>query len=145
MKQITLGMGEGEGGLCPTCGAKMVEYRHHLNEPMIVALAKLRRAGSPVNLKTLDLTRNQWDNFQKLRYFDLVRQVAVDGKRKRGVWEITPSGDAFLDGRALCYSSAWTYRGERVRWDGELVTVGSVVAGYEQREEWAAEAEPHGN
>lgn len=133
-----------EEKICPHCGAKMMEYRHRLNEPLIVSLAKLRRAGGgPLNIKVLGLTHSQWDNFQKLRYFDLVRQVWVDGSRKRGVWEITNHGRAFLDGREPSYRSVWTYRGQRVRWDDELVYVGAVVGGYQLREEWAAEAVPH--
>jgi hypothetical protein len=132
------------GELCPYCGAKMVEYRHRLNDPLVTSLARLRQAGGgPISLKALGLTRNQWDNFQKLRYFDLVRQVWVDGSRKRGIWEITNSGRAFLDGRLAVHRSVWTYRGERVRWDGELVTVMAVAGGYQFREEWAEEAQPH--
>jgi hypothetical protein len=120
----------------------MVEYHHRLNAPMVIALRRLYNAGRAVNLATLGLTRNQWDNFQKLRYFGLVRQVEVGGQRKRGVWDITENGREFVTGTLILRNAVWTYRGETVRFDGDLVHVSQVVDGYELRPEWAEEAQP---
>jgi len=127
---------------CPTCNAKMMEYRHVMNSALATGLDRLRRVGGKANLKTLGLTRNQWDNFQKLRYWDFVRQVEVEGVRKRGVWEITHLGREFLHGvpaRKACF----TYRGEFQRWDGSWTTVDDLLPGYRKRPEYAADAVDH--
>jgi DNA-directed RNA polymerase subunit RPC12/RpoP len=97
---------------CPHCGAKIVRYKHRMNRNLLVALHRLWRfAGrSPVNIKELNLTRNQWDNFQKLRYWDLVAKSA-----HRGEWFVTWKGYRFLTNSGLRIP-LWvqTYRGETV-------------------------------
>lgn len=132
--------------MCEACGAKTVEYRHHLSNPLVIGLAKLERAGGgPINLKEIDLTWSQRDNFQKLRYFGLVaRCYREDGSRRNGVWEITGKGRMFLGGTVGVEQVAVTYRGETVRMEGDLVDAEDVSEVlYQQREQWAAEAEPH--
>lgn len=98
--------------------------------------------GGPINLKALGLTRTQWDNFQKLRYFGLVEQVAVSGKRQAGVWKITQLGLAFLAGKVVVPKFAWTFRGDVVRTEGPYITITEVKGGFQPRSVWAAEAEP---
>lgn len=128
-------------GLCPHCGGKMVEYRHHLSTPLVLALRRLLVAGrGPVHLGELDLTYSQRCNFQKLRYFGLVDYA--DPNRRSGRWRVTDAGVRFVRGETECYESVWTFRGERVRWDGERIRLRDVVADYETREEWAAESAP---
>lgn len=128
---------------CPMCGASTLEHRHAMSIPLVQGLIKLAEAGGgPINLRELELTRNQWDNFQKLRYFVLVRQVSVEGKRQRGVWEITEGGRAFLTGRVTCPRVVWTFRGKPTRSSEETVRVGDVLPGYQQREDWAQTALP---
>ena len=129
---------ENECAVCPTCGAKTVRYKHVFNEALAVGLCRLYLAREPINLKDLGLTRNEWDNFQKLRYWDLVRKhVDSKGKRKGGFWEITEEGKRFLCGGSI-YSHVWTYRGERVEYDGELIRVGGYLPkDYKQRVEYA--------
>lgn len=127
---------------CPACGAKTVEYRHRLGRALATGLVRLAESGGgPVNLKDLDLTRNQWDNFQKLRYFGLAEQVhREDGTRVAGVWQITAKGRSFLDGDQRMAEYIWTYRGTAVRSEGNPVGIGDLAAGYEQREDYAASA-----
>jgi len=75
---------------CSECGAKMVKYLHVFNNALAVGLWRLYKSGKPINIKGLNLTRNQWDNFQKLRYWNLVEKYRdEDGKRLGGVWDIT--------------------------------------------------------
>ena len=129
---------------CPYCDAKLVEYKHNLSEALVTGLSKLYETGGKVNLKELGLTRNQWDNFQKLRYWDLVKKsVDEDGKRLSGVWEILPAGVEFLQGKRSVQKWVWTYRGERVRFEGDTVAVHDVLDGYKAREDYAHEAKHH--
>jgi len=107
---------------CGTCGAKIVEYRHSLSKPLIIGLRKLND-NSPCNLRELHLTRNQWDNFQKLRYWDLVSKYYEGGKRSGGVWKITERGRLFLGGKISIDRSVYTFRGERTRYCGEEISI----------------------
>ena len=129
---------------CPHCGASMMEHRHTLSVAMVEALDRLSRHPGPVNIKILGLTRNQWDNFQKLRYWGLVvKSHRGNGERIGGHWQITAAGWRFLGGNARVPRSVWTYRGEWVRSDEQLVRVQDVHARYKTRPEYAAEARPH--
>lgn len=128
---------------CPTCGASTNEYKHGLSKPLVQGLTALASSGGgPINLKALGLTRTQWDNFQKLRYFGLVEQVAVSGKRQAGVWKITQLGLDFLAGKVVVPKFAWTFRGDVVRTEGPYITITEVKGGFQPRSVWAAQAEP---
>jgi hypothetical protein len=127
----------------------MVEYRHSISLPLcqgLLALASSKHT-KPVNIKCLGLTRNQWDNFQKLRYWGLVEKGCVDGKHIAGTWIVTKRGYDFLAGKTKLSKSVWTYRGETVRYEGETVHVDEILDStefrkYKQREEYAMEALP---
>jgi hypothetical protein len=137
------GAAEGGDGLCPHCGAKMVEYRHSMTVPLVTGLrALLRGGGGPINIKELRLTRNQWDNFQKLRYWGLVVQVEVDGLRKKGVWQITNRGQSFLFNEGSIPKQVWTYRGTFKRASDAKVRVTQVVDWYEKREDYISHSRP---
>jgi hypothetical protein len=135
---------DSDDGLCPHCGAKMVKYRHGISVPLVTGLRRLLHAGGgPINIKELGLTRNQWDNFQKLRYWGLVVQVEVDGQRKKGVWQITPQGQHFLFNEQAIPRRVWTYRGEFQHADGDAtVRITEVVDWYEKREDYIRSSRP---
>lgn len=131
--------------VCKECGASMMEHRHTLSKAMAEGLRRISEK-SPTNLKHLGLTRNQWDNFQKLRYWGLVeKHIRDDGKRIGGAWKITPLGRAFLSGEVIVPKTVWTYRGEFVRHESEGVDIKSLLDGYKTRPEYAEEAVPHKN
>ena len=115
---------------CPFCQAKMVEYKHTLNKGLCVGLTRLAAVGGEANLKELGLTRNQWDNFQKLRYWDLVtKQVDEAGNRVGGTWVITEKGLDFLGGMIRVPRKVVTYRGERVEYleETDAVSIHSLL------------------
>jgi hypothetical protein len=121
----------------------MVLYKHSLSKGIVSGLVRLhsRSPDKPINLKEIGLNRNQWDNFQKLKYWDLVTQVEVDGKKKKGIWVITERGVSFLMGEVSVNKSVWTYRGEFKKYDGDMITIYDVSdVAYKQREEYADEA-----
>jgi hypothetical protein len=123
----------------------MVEYKHSFNAHLAFGLRRIYEAGKAVNLDDLDLNRNQWDNFQKLRYWDLVEKAfRDDGTRIRGAWRITPKGTDFVEGRTTINQSVWTYRGDTVRFEGDQKRFDDVhESGYAQRDTYAAEAVAH--
>ena len=135
---------EGQTWCCPECGARRVEYTHKLNGPMILALAKLaEKEHGQANLKDVVMTRNQWNNFQKMKYFGLVEAVSVEGKRKKGVWKVTTLGDLFLEGRVSVPASAVTYRGQVRRLSETRVHRWDLDKTYRKIEDYNADAQPH--
>lgn len=129
---------------CDHCGASMMEHRHNLSRAMAEGLKRLYEFGAPVNIKHLQLTRNQWDNFQKLRYWGLVeKSYDPTGKRIGGYWQITDKGKEFLSGKISLPKISWTYRGEFVRSDGQNIHISEVDINYKTRPEYAEESRPH--
>lgn len=131
--------------VCSHCGASMVEYRHTFNEPLAEGLYRLYKADGPANLKVLELDRNQWDNFQKLRYWDLVDKFIDDeGNRVGGTWYVTQQGKDFVEGRTTIQRNVFTYRGNRVRYEGKVVSFNGVHSEkYKTRSEYVDDAVPH--
>jgi hypothetical protein len=129
---------------CGHCGAKIVEYKHTLSLHLVTALAKLKAHGGAGKIRLIPtMTKAEWTNFQKLRYFGLATQVLKDGQKKSGIWSITPEGDAFLN--LLTPASAWvrTYRGLVVEMAVRRIYADQAAPGYRQAEDYAADARPH--
>ena len=80
--------------ICPTCGQKIVDYKHNINKTLVSCLWLLHRAGGRARLDTLKLDNTQFTNFQKLRYFHLVVSIGQHSE-----WQITKEGVEFLQGR----------------------------------------------
>jgi hypothetical protein len=132
---------------CEACGASKMQYRHSFSEALATGLLRLYKFGQPaINLKYLKLTRNQWDNFQKLRYWELVKKhTDENSKRIGGTWAITDLGRKFVEGACAVHKTVWTYRGCFVRYDGPMVYFSELHDGYKTREQYADEAIPHGD
>lgn len=131
----------------PHCDASMNEHRHGLSQAMLLSMKALyARAGDqPLNIKELKLTRNQWDNFQKIKYWGFVLEVPNSkGKKKQGVWRLTPHGIAFMKGNVQTQKNVWTYRGTPISFEGEVVTIFDVFpTAYRKREDYQADARGH--
>jgi hypothetical protein len=134
-----------ETKVCEHCRAKMVEYKHSFSKALATGLWRLYLAGGPVNIKDLGLTRNQWDNFQKLRYWGLTAQTyRPDGTRMNGVWHITEAGTAFIEQGTGISKTVWTYRGNTLRFAGSTVFFKDAHdVEYEKRESYAMNAVAH--
>lgn len=95
---------------CEDCPGKITAYTHNLNKSMVGALRQLvdfheknRRAA---NLqKDLTLTKNQYNNFQKLQYFGLARRL------EHG-WTPESLGIDFIYGGGVVMVPAATLGGE---------------------------------
>ncbi|HKS27793.1 MAG TPA: hypothetical protein VJS44_08235 [Pyrinomonadaceae bacterium] len=125
-------------GVCSECGAKVREYRQHLSKPLVAGLVALYRVGGESKLEALNLTLSQSNNFQKLRYWELVE------KGKSGVWTITRKGLAFVEGRALIQKVVRTFRGKREAYEGPYVSIGDLSEiRYRQRGDYVEDAVVH--
>jgi hypothetical protein len=102
---------------CPHCGANMKIWKHRLSKGLVMTLRKTglaikTKGKNDIDLqKEMDLTKNQYNNFQKLRYFGLVHHVKdQNGNRKAGRWLITRNGWAFLRGELPVCEYVRTFR-----------------------------------
>jgi hypothetical protein len=130
--------------LCEHCGAKMVEYPHVLAKGLVRSLAKLAFAGGgPLSIADdLKLTKSEYTNFGKLKYWELVEHAHPQIERG-GVWMLTETGWAFLRGEISLQPRVWTYRNRVVRFEGVAVTVDRVTGGWKYRPDYARAARPH--
>lgn len=110
---------------CECCGAKIIEYKNTLNKGMVEALKKVYSLGGKAHLQNdLVLTKNQYNNFQKLQYFDLVKKHYNDDlERVSGVWDVTQRGENFLLGKISVNLNSIVYRNVRKEYTGEKVFV----------------------
>lgn len=109
--------------LCHHCGAKIVEYPHVLNKPMIEAFKELAHAnGGRANLQDLSLTKNQYTNFQKLKYWGIVESCHENGE-----WQVTDLGWQFFRGDGGLRRKVYTYRNKIVEFEGETVSILSFL------------------
>jgi len=129
--------------ICPTCGSKTVEYKHSLNQALVKGLSRLAECGGTAKLHALNISRVEWVNFQKLRYWDLVVKANGEDKQKGGVWRITEKGYIFLRGQVRIQKGMITYRGTPIRPFGDYVFVHEVLDGYKFKEDYAREALPY--
>jgi len=91
---------------CECCGHNMTAYTHNLNKPLVNALIQLTnfywKMHKPANLqKNLNLSKNQYNNFQKLQYFRLVKRI------EKG-WLPTEDGLDFVDNKIMIQSPVAT-------------------------------------
>lgn len=139
--------------ICECCGAKVVTYTHRINKGLTIAMKRMYDAGCTAHLESLPLTTSQRSNFQKLKYWGLVRQSS----EQSGVWMLTNKGISFVEGKTAELSHAASYRATPVELSEEKKKHAKLVmfkdiypyeiqdketVRYKQREEYAEDAEP---
>ena len=99
---------------CEHCGANMKAYWQPLTGGLVSCLVKAIKyvhtnKKNEFHLsKHLDLSKNQYNNFQKLRFHALVAKV----DDKPGYWLITKRGGQFLRGEIAVPKKVETFRNE---------------------------------
>lgn len=114
-----------ESEYCEKCGASVRTYRHNMNKGMVAGLKALARVGGRGMLRELKLTISQHNNFQKLRYWDLISPVSGTYE-----WVLTEKGLRFLKGIMPVHKNVLTYRGQRRALEGKMVYVNDVDTHY---------------
>jgi hypothetical protein len=95
--------------------------------------------GGPISLRSLKLTRTQWTNFQKLRYWDLVIKTGVDGE-----WKITEKANQFITMGTAMPKWVWTYRGQTDKFDGDMCFFNDIhEPKYDRKEDYVRNSKPH--
>lgn len=123
---------------CPHCGANMKEWKHSLTRGLVDILMKFgntvsRSGKNDVHIKEMGFTVNQFNNFQKLRYFGLVAKVRNDEDMHiQGHWLITRRGWLFLKGDIAVHKSIKTFRNSITERSEEKVKIYEVLKDYSE-------------
>lgn len=95
-----------ERRICPACGQTVMVNIHNFSEGLfniLIKFAKKFGVEQPFHLQNdfPDMTKNQYNNAQKLRYWGLLNKYYKDGKRKGGYWYLTYDAKKVLNGDLL--------------------------------------------
>ena len=125
--------------ICPTCGHKSVDYKHSINKTLVSGLARLNAVGGRARLDRLGLDNTVFNNFQKLRYFNLA--VSTNDNFE---WQITNEGVWFLQGRVQIPRYVVTRNASVVRTSHELVYITHVKDCVQYKVQWSEQARQPG-
>lgn len=125
--------------ICPTCGHKSVDYKHSINKTLVSGLARLNAVGGRARLDRLGLDNTVFNNFQKLRYFNLA--VSTNDNFE---WQITNEGVWFLQGRVQIPRYVITRNASVVRTSPELVYITEVKDCVQYKVQWSEQARQPG-
>ena len=125
---------------CPHCGASMKMYWHTITPLLITTLQKfksgvLAKGENKIHLiKDLDgrntLTKNEYNNFQKLRFHGLVVKYKKDHTHLGGYWLLSKRGSQFLRNEITIPKRVLTFRNKVVDHSTEHVNYRDVMKSY---------------
>ena len=126
---------DGKDSKCPHCGANMFIHGHRLSKGLTNSLIKFKEAvirnqKNSVHLQTeLALTKNQYNNFQKLRYHGLVAKCTDPETKERisGYWLLTKRGNEFLKDLIAVPHTVYTFRNKIVDKHPERVKMSDIL------------------
>lgn len=114
-----------EKKICPHCKRSMEPNKQGLTRGLVMTLLSVydQVGTKPFHLqKDVALTKNQYNNFQKLRYWGLVKKCA-DG----GVWQIDRVGIEFLKDNVRLRKFLYTFNNAIVGDEGDFVKITDVL------------------
>jgi hypothetical protein len=115
--------------ICECCGAKMYKYWHRLTPMLIDTLKKfhqavIRKGANDIHVpKEVNLTKQEYNNFQKLRFHGLVAKYKSKGIHKTGHWLITRRGAQFLAGELAVPCRVQTFRNKVIDHDTKTISL----------------------
>lgn len=113
---------------CPHCGANMKIWRQRLTPGLAYVLIKFRQTVISRNInkvnpaKNMNLTKTEYNNFQKLRYHALIAK-----HDNKGYWLLTRRGNQFVKGKVAIPESVYTFRNKIVKKSEGFVTIEQVI------------------
>lgn len=121
---------------CKCCGASVRAYKHSLNKGLVKGLYSLYKAGCVSKLADLPLTKNEFNNFQKLGYWGLIEKEVIGGE-KTSRWVLTDDGLKFVRGVKMVPRWVETYRKVKTSQSLEMVGIKDIIeTRYKKREEY---------
>lgn len=129
---------------CNHCGQPIMKHRHRFSQALadlLLSTARRFSINEPFHLqKDLNLTSNQYCNFQKLQYFDLIAKHYSDGKRLGGYWHLTKRAGEVLNGSSVS-QNVITFNNEVKEVSEERITLEQAIGYYDLPEQWAERQE----
>jgi len=129
---------------CKHCGSAIMKHRHTFSKVLANLLLKAAnkfKEGIPFHLQNgLNLSKNEYNNFQKLKYWGLIWKCYENGKRKGGYWRLGPGVRELINGGLI---AEWvkTYNNQVIESSTEAITLAEATGGYETPEQWANKSE----
>jgi hypothetical protein len=122
--------------ICECCGAKIYRYWHKLNKPLCQALLKFFETGREKKVSDLGLSHSQICNFQKLKYWGLIKKST--GK----LWKITHDGTMFCLGQLSIADRVQTFRDRPVKYSEKLIDIAGILPDeYRKLQDYLADRE----
>lgn len=130
---------------CPTCHQPIMKHRHVMSFALANILLKAAQKVDPFKpfhlQKDLALTKNEYANFQKLRYWGLAMKAKDRfGARIPGCWYLTDITTKFLTGGSIC-KWVMTFNNQVIERADEVITINRIDGEFEPPEAWARRAE----
>jgi hypothetical protein len=123
---------------CPHCGQSVMKHKHSLSLAMVETLAK-SLSGDFHLRKDLNLTKNEYHNFQKLKYFKLVEMTG-----KAGYWKLSDKGSLFLSGKLSVPKWVQTFNNKVTDWSSDRILRQDIDVDFHWKkiEDYRTDAEP---
>ena len=130
---------------CECCGQPIMKHTHRFSKSLagILYLAAMKYdIDKPFHLqKDLMLTKNQYNNFQKLRYWKLVDKYYENGIRKGGYWTLTQDVMNVFLGQTIPRNIV-TFNNKVVEVSDEFIELKDAIGTYDIPEIWAERSRP---
>ena len=130
---------------CPTCGQPIMKHRHRFSKALadiLLIAARNYNVGQPFHLKNLGLTSNQYNNFQKLKYWDLAVKHFENGRRKGGHWVLTYKAKRLIQGFMKIPRWIETFNNEPTQQSTKEISMEEAGGFYQIPEQWAVNQTP---
>jgi len=117
---------------CEVCGSSIRAYWHNLTPGLVEAFQKFAQKIRETKKNQvhpaydLGLNINEYNNFQKLQYFSIVKKMG-HGSQDAGYWMITDLGKEFFMGRARVPRKMKTYHGQVIDSSVEMVSIRDII------------------
>lgn len=119
--------------ICPTCGSKTQARWERLSPLLVKMLIKFHSAVSAKGensirvSKELELSKTEYNNFQKLRFHALIAKAKENGEKRAGYWVITRRGGQFLKGELAIPREVKIFRNKIQEHGTHLVTIKDII------------------
>ena len=139
------GEGEVKKEYCRCCRQPIMKHKHSFSKSLaniLLQACNRFKIGYAFHLqKDLKLTKNQYNNFQKLRYWGFVSKHFENGKRKGGYWFLTCEAVRVIKEGKLFAKKVITFNNEVLETEG-LICFKEAIGYYDIPEIWAERAVP---
>ena len=127
--------------VCPLCGLKKVEYRHHLSKVVIALEVKLYERGQPSCATELCPELSERTNSYKNQFWGFIEPyVTPELEAKRGWWQLTEYGKAFMEGKISARKTVTTVNSVVLDFSGPIVFITDLLPEYQLVGEWKGQA-----